>query len=399
MASSRVLGVFPSMYGARLPNGNLMLERRFISGMKAHQEFWDGRMLAVVEPKPGSEVAAARGHLAGLDLEINPKDLEFDIELLSYDSTEVKKQLARCAVALGSLQHQQVHLVDWAKEVNAPFVYCSEYTIKTRLQVIRANGGNPLRQARRAVWALNQERLYHHCVRAADGLQCNGTPTYKAYVRLNKSPMLFYDCRLTDDMLIGDDALEQRIAQSQNQTTLRLVFSGRVNKMKGADQLVEVARLLNAASVPFTLDIFGDGDLTSELKQRIGRYGLSDKVHVKGFVAYAELIPKLATDYDLFLCCHPQGDPSLTYIEMMSQGVPIVGYANEAFAGVLESADIGEAVKTRDNEALCRVIESIARSRHRLPNWSRNGVRFAREHTMLKSYARRGQHLDSLARS
>lgn len=398
MAETRILGVFPSMYGARLPNGNLMLERRFISGMKAHQEFWDGRMLAVVEPKPGAEVAAGRGHLAGLDLEVDPKDLEFDIELVSYASPEVKKHLARCSVALGSLQHQQVHLVDWANEVRAPFVYCSEYTIKTRLQVIRANGGNPLRQLRRAAWALNQERLYFHCVRAADGLQCNGTPTYKAYRRLNKSPMLFYDCRLTDEMLISDAAVEQRIAQSQKQTTLRLVFSGRVNKMKGADQLVEVARLLKDASVPFTLDIFGDGDLTSELRARVEKYGLGQLVQIKGFVAYSELIPKLATDYDLFLCCHPQGDPSLTYLEMMSQGVPIVGYANEAFAGVLESANVGEAVPTRDNKALCQIIARIAKNRSQLPSWSRNGVAFAREHTMLKSYERRGKHLDSVAR-
>lgn len=398
MSAPRILGVFPSMYGAKLPNGNFMLERRFISGMKAHQQFWDGRMLAVVEPKPGALVAAGRGHLAGLDLEVNPKDLEFDLELVSYSSPEVKKHLARCAVALGSLQHQQVHLVDWAMEVGAPFVYCSEYTIKTRLQVIRANGGNPLRQLRRAVWALNQERLYFHCVRTAAGLQCNGTPTFKAYRRLNKSPLLFYDCRLTDDMVISDEAVERRIAQSQNQTTLRLVFSGRVNKMKGADQLVEVAKLLKAAAVPFTLDIFGDGDLTTSLKERIAHYGLGQQVALKGFVAYAELIPKLATDYDLFLCCHPQGDPSLTYLEMMSQGVPIVGYANEAFAGVLESTSVGEAVPTGDNRALCEVIARIARNRSQLPAWSRNGVAFARQHTMLKSYERRGKHLDSLAR-
>jgi glycosyltransferase involved in cell wall biosynthesis len=63
----------------------------------------------------------------------------------------------------------------------------------------------------------------------------------------------------------------------------RLVFVGRLTRLKAPDLLIESLSRLHQEGVDFHLTIAGDGDMRSELLSMITRHGLTQKVTMLGY--------------------------------------------------------------------------------------------------------------------
>lgn len=109
-------------------------------------------------------------------------------------------------------------------------------------------------------------------------------------------------------------------------------------------------------------------------------------------------LPTLRNEVDLFVCPHPQGDPSSTYPEVMSCAVPIAGYANSAFKGVLDNGGGGWAVEPNDCEALSRLVADLARDRRRIADASSKALAFGAAHHFEVTYRARRRQLARLSR-
>lgn len=383
MHSLGTLAVLPNLKASVTDDGRVTLTEKFISGMQSYVDRWPGSVVVLIEPhdRPSDNVD---------NLAVDPDDLSFGVDVTSYESFDLRDKLRSCAVALGGISYRQNHLAELCNEVGVPFVYGTEYTLKTRTQIIRAEERNPLVQARRILWEWNQERQNRAAIRAAAGIQCNGVPTYEAYRDLNENALLFFDTRVTAEMIVETDVLADRLARLASGEPLRIGFSGRLNRMKGADALLDVAGELKRRGVPFELAICGAGALEEELRSRIAREGLSELVELRGVLHFeTELMPFVKRDIDLFVCCHRQGDPSCTYLETMSCGVPVVGYDNEAFVGLLQHVEAGSTVPMDDSTALAAEIERLHRDRADLFDWSRTAREFAARNTFEQAFARR----------
>lgn len=350
---------------------------------------WDGPVVTLLEPSDEETDDLDR-------VEVHPGDLPFAVEILPFDSPRLEEVLARCAVVSAGISSRVNHLPGVCESIGVPLVYVCELSLPTRLQIIDATPNGSLRKVKQSLWAMRQEWRQVEAIRRAAGIQCNGTPTFDGYGSLTPDSLLFFDTRVTADELIGQDALEARLRQRAR--PLRLVFSGRLDRIKGVEHLPVVADALRAAGVPFHLDIFGGGVLEQDLRRNIGRYGLTDRVFLHGPVDFhEELLPLLKEAADLFVCCHRQGDPSCTYLETLGCGVPIVGYGNEALAGILGRISAGKTVRMNDPEALAGVIAEVEEDRERLDRWSRCALSFARSHTFEATVKRRMSHLARVA--
>jgi len=82
----------------------------------------------------------------------------------------------------------------------------------------------------------------------------------------------------------------------------------------------------------------------------------------------------------------------------MSCGVPIVGYANSAFQGVLDYGGGGWSVPVNDRQALARALGSLACDRRRIAEAARKALTFGYDHHFEKTYAARRRHLARLSR-
>ena len=374
-----VLTVIPSLHAARLADGRIGLTRKFVAGSGSYSSRWPGTVRVLLQSGPVGD---------NLDNQSwGPEDLPFEVVL----DGDLRTELARSQVVLASATRDQAHIAAICRELGVPVAYVTEYSLRTRFQIIGTTTPNPLRKLRRAVWEYRTERMVRSAIGLSSGVQCNGTPTFEAYRSINPSPLLFFDTRTSDEALVDDAELEARLAVLDRGEPLQLFFSGRLIQMKGASHLVEVARHLHALGFPFHLTICGDGDLLTAMREK----AIGLPVTFTGTLDFeTELQPLLQRSADLFVCCHLQGDPSCTYLETLSCGVPIIGYDNEAFAGVRAASGTGWEVPMNRPEAMAARIASL--TRYEIAVASRQSLEFARKHTFESTFDARIAHLQSL---
>ncbi|MXQ13739.1 glycosyltransferase [Microvirga makkahensis] len=388
MSNGPRLVVLPTLPVAR-SGDRFILTRKFISGLCEYQRSWPGPVQVVMEPAPDAS--------DNLDnVAVRQEDLPFELTVLPHESLEIAGVLQGAAVAMLAVHYRQTHLAQLCAHLNVPCIYGAEYSLRTRLQIARTNAPGPLRFARQALWLFGEEWRIRRAVAAASGVQCNGIPTYEAYRRINPCTILFFDTRVRTSMLADESALHRRFKDRRRRGELRLVFSGRLIAIKGADDLVVVADALRRSGRPFRLFICGSGTLEPRMRHEVKRRGLDDVVCFKGNLDFEqELLPFIRDEIDLFVCCHRQGDPSCTYLETMACGVPIVGYSNEAFHGVMEASRAGWATPINRPALLAARITAL--SDEDIDSHSLRSLAFAREHTFEKEFERRMEHARDLA--
>lgn len=361
----------------RLPDGRLRLDVKYVEGMRAHQAFWNGPVSAVVWEGAASVPFGA---------DYAPDALGFDLTVLPFGaalpetSADLIAAPADMAEALG---------LAWGP---VPVVFVVEYTIGTRLRIVALDRTRGLfRKGWSALWNLRMEFLRRAAFRRAAGVQCNGYPAFDAYAGMNRHAMLYLDGRMRAEMMATPDEMAVKAAY---RGPLRLVHSGRLEPMKGAQDLAPVARALVAAGMDFTLDVFGTGSLEAELRDMVeelgGRLRLHDPVEFESV-----LVPWMRTNADLFLSCHRQADPSCTYLESLGCGVPVLGYANAMWRRMAQESGGGWAVPMGDRRALSDQITRLAQGRAALREAAQAGLDFARAHDFQSEFTIRMTHLSS----
>jgi colanic acid/amylovoran biosynthesis glycosyltransferase len=354
--------------------------------MKLYRELWDGPVLHLCEPSSGPSY--------NLDnMEIPLSTPEFDTLCASFSDDYLRCVLPPNALVVTSVGEQFNSISKLCKDLRVPCIYVSEYSLRTRYQQISEYQKNPIRGTWQKLRQTQQEYLQRKAIALAEGLQCNGLPTFKAYSSINQNPHLFFDSRTTSDMLVTPEQIQKRCFEHRTRRKLRLTFSGRLTLMKGVDDLLRVAQHLRALLDDlFELSICGDGDYAAKLRADIQKMGLSEVVKLRGNLDFkSELLPFVKEQTDLFVCCHRQGDPSCTYLETMSCGVPIVGYDNEAWRMLSEHSRTGICVKMGEVQKLAEQIARLG-----LSNWiekeAHAALKFAAQHTFEKTFRDRVNH-------
>jgi colanic acid/amylovoran biosynthesis glycosyltransferase len=389
MGHKTTLAVLPALKARITPSGGIVLTQKFVDGMQKYVEYWDGPVAAFMEP--------AHVPTSNLDeIEIDPAKLSFTLEVVPFADPQLGQLLAGHQLVLASVSSRQNHLGALCRSSGVPCVYVAEFSLQTRLQAVRSEVKNPLISLRRQFWEFNQERRYRRAIGLSSGIQCNGTPTFEAYRSINPSPFLYFDTRVSEDMLVTASDLAERAGTAKQGNPLRLLFSGRLIAMKGADDLARVAADLRRLGMSFEMIICGGGALEPQIKADIERHGLGDRVKLAGILDFkTELVPLTKKWADLFVCCHRTGDPSCTYLEVMACGVPIVGYANEAFQGIVRESRAGWLVPMNQPRRVAEKIAELSNDRALLLDTSNRAIEFSRRHTFEQTFKARIEHMQS----
>lgn len=383
----------PSLRAHRGPGGGLILTQKYLDGVDIYADYWPGPVTTLVNLETEAN--------SNMDLvETDPDSLRTGLEVRPKDPDALAERLSRGAVALAHLAPDEAETAALCHKIGLPIVMVSEYAPKTERQIVDAGTRNPLLRFRRKLWISGAERARQTILKEyAAGLQCSGTPTFDLYGPVAPNPFLFFDNRVRALDILDDAALEAKCAGFAQDRPLRLVFGGRLIAMKGVLDLPLIAQALDRLDVPYRMEIYGSGDLEDTLRSQIASGGLTNRVTLHPPVDFnTGWIPYLKEQADIFICCHPQGDPSSTYPEVMSCGVPIVGYDNEAFAGIVRESGTGWAVPIHDTDALATRIAALHTDRSALQAAAWQGRDFARTHSFEATFARRVDHLISVSR-
>jgi len=369
-------------------NGTLVFDRKFYDGIMKYSEFWPGGIRCIMnlslEALPDFGCIRTSSH-----------DCPFDfigLDKQDYLKEEYLKGTIIILAAADSFSYK--NLEPLRVSMGIKLVYIMEYILETRYQIVALEKVNILRKLRRLLYVFNNERSRVKALKSADGLQANGTPAFSQYGMFTPNSLLYFDTRIKSADYITEKFLDDRLNFLLTNHKLRLSFSGRLNKMKGADHLIKVALGLRDKGIDFVFNIFGDGDLKGSMIESIKKYGLGDKVIMRGVLSfYDALLPEIKNNTDIFICCHRQSDPSCTYLETLSCGIPILGYDNKALAGILDLADVGWLVGMGEIDHMVSRIHFLNENRLEIIKKSRNALLFSSEHSFEKTYKQRVNHL------
>lgn len=368
----------------------LRLDVKFVEGMRIQQAHWPSRIRCVLRRGAGS-IPFGRTY--------DRDELPFDLALLD-PTEELGPQHMDGAglVYAGGDDFRCLGLTDHVKP-GQKIVYVIEYTPETRLQILNLDRGRgTISRLKGRVWLMQQERRRQRSFKAASAVQSNGYPAHDLYAPMCRDSLLFLDGRMTPDLFATEAEMAAREAHLATGGPLRLVFSGRLETMKGAQDLIPVARRLAQRGVDFTLDIFGSGSLQAEVAQGIGSLPDPNRVRMHGAVDFeTQLVPFTRTQADLFLGCHPQSDPSCTYIEAMGCGVAVASYDNRMWQRLNGESQAGWDTPLGQPLALADRIAALAQNPAELARRSRNAWAFSRKHGFYEEFRRRMEHLAQVA--
>ena len=386
----RLLIVTPTVGFARDKKG-LWFDRKFVEGMSLYRDYWPGPVAASMKIIPKERLDFGRYY--------TPEELPFTLidEILPDEKGFALLNKANTLLASAD-DHNQFWLAERRSEYSAKLAYVIEYTLETRLDIIRANNLPLAVRSKRSLQNRWTERARVKAIKLADAIQANGRPAFNAYGDNHANGLCYFDCRTPLDMMPTEAFLNAKIATMLEKRPLKLAFSGRWEPMKGVDHLPHMAKALKQRGIDFTLSIFGQGSLAGKLEETIDDLDLADCVELKGNVDFArELSPHLQTKTDLFICCHRQADPSCTYLETLACGIPIVGYRNDAFAGIVDASRAGWDTPMNDIQSLVAKIAHLNQYRSEIAHASKRALTFAHQHSFEETFKKRINQLINLS--
>lgn len=382
------LVIVPQIYCQVVDAERVTLTQKFVDGMARYCALWPGPVKVIVTAN-----GVQSNNLDNVTVRLDA--LPFEVEVSSLERQDLESKFAGAGLVLAGPDYRIPDLIAVCRAAEVPCVNLTELTLTTRMQIARLHTPSRYRLLRKALWELNQERLNYQVIARSAGIQCNGIPTYKAYKRVSRNALLFFDTRTERAMYATEEDMTRRKERLFSGKPLTLLFSGRLIPMKGAEDLIDVASHLKRMGFAFRFLIAGDGSSLEAMRARIAREQLHE-VELLGVLPFGSgLMPLARREADLFVCCHRQGDPSCTYLETLSAGVPIVGFTNEAFRGLLEYAQIGAGAPVGASDELARRIASL--TREQLWDFAQNGLQFASGHDFESTFERRVAHMVNAA--
>lgn len=366
----------------------LRLDVKFVEGMRLHRAHWPGPVRALVW-------LGARTIPFGASYD--PADLDFELVPLSPKQAPDAALLRDVGAVFASADGPSLFaLAPLARAAGARQVWSLEYTLETRLRIAALD---PQRSLPRRVWSmlwnLRVEIARRRVLRAADGVQFNGYPAWDSYHRTVRSPLLYLDNRMRRDRMASPEDTRNRSDRLRSGAPLRLIHSGRLEPMKGAQDLLPVMRAIQAMGITATLDIYGTGSLEDAIRAALPGFG--GRVRLHGAVDFdTELVPASRTAADIFLSCHRQSDPSCTYLEAMGCGLAVAGYDNRMWRRLAAESGGGRIAPMGRVAALAAAIADWDRDRAALIAAQSAALAFAWQHGFEHEFAARMHHLRRL---
>lgn len=134
------------------------------------------------------------------------------------------------------------------------------------------------------------------------------------------------------------------VFRHKESTANRLLFVGRLTRLKGLDVVLRALSRLTGNGQKWTLDVVGDGPQRVELEELSESLGLSERVHFRGARSRGEVEEFMAFASCLVFPSHSEG-MGLVVLEAASMGLPVIASDLEALreiasGGLIPAGDV-----------------------------------------------------------
>lgn len=145
---------------------------------------------------------------------------------------------------------------------------------------------------------------------------------------------------------------------------LRLFSCGRLNRIKGHQDLMQAVRILLDRGRNVILEIAGEDDAggsgyRGELERQIGNLGLEGHVHLLGAIDAGRVVEKLCSAH-IFVLASWNEPLGVAYMEAMSCGVPTIATDSGGVSEMITNGETALLVPPKAPEFLANSIDALA---------------------------------------
>jgi colanic acid/amylovoran biosynthesis glycosyltransferase len=170
---------------------------------------------------------------------------------------------------------------------------------------------------------------------------------------------------------------ERRLDPRTN-APVKLISVGRLVEKKGHTYILQALAKLHRErpDISVTLDIVGDGDRMSTLKNEATELGLADVVSFQGGLPHNQTLG-LLSEAAVFVLPSVTGDDGdmegipVSLMEAMAQGMPVISTFHSGIPELIQNGINGLLVPERDVDALAKAIEEMIKDAPRWPEIGR----------------------------
>lgn len=372
---------------AKVKDGLLYVDRKFLSGMRYYVDAIDAPLTSIHPEAMDDELIMdmTQVPLSDLGFKVVTVNLKNDVSVIDKVVMEhISKSLLVYGHGMG--------IARIARQHNIPFILTLEHDLATKVAVSTNSIDS---KARRFVRTMRSAYEWFFsdvpAMRYAHSLHCNGYPVHAATATYNCNRLLYLDSRMSSDDVISEVELASRLAELQKRP-VRLLYTGRYEPIKGAVDAVKVAVECQRLGLDIEFHCYGQGRLHQEMVSLARTAPHPERISIHAAIPYPELV-KRSREFDIFVSCHVQNDPSCTYIETLGSGLPIVGYENKMLKGVIEQSMAGFFTKLGSPAMVARQIAVLVADKHLLAEMSYKARSFSLKHVFEHEFGLRVEAL------
>jgi colanic acid/amylovoran biosynthesis glycosyltransferase len=373
-----------------LRDGLFVVDRKFHTGMLDYGARIPSRLVTVHPLSANAEAMMDPVEISLSDLPYGVLGLRVSPDQTPDDSSA--KDLARTI-------HDSRVVVGWgygapqlAMKLGRRYIACLEYDLQTQIVAATSFATNPVRKLYKAMRvAAAYWREMVPVMRGAYEIHCNGYPMHEVAQAYNARTLMYLDSRMRSALVIREAVLDARL-KSLRGRRLRLLFSGRFEKMKGALDAVVSARRCLEHGIDLEMHCYGSGSLAERMRREADKS--SGRIVIHDPIPFEDLVQR-SHEADIFVCCHIQSDPSCTYLESMGAGLPVVGYANRMWSAMARASGAGLVVPQDTPDAIAGAVMALQKNPDLLMDMSRRARAFALAHCFEQEFRLRTEAISA----
>ena len=135
--------------------------------------------------------------------------------------------------------------------------------------------------------------------------------------------------------------IRKNAKQLEDNKKIKLIQISRLKEQKNVDKTIKAVDILRKKGLDITLDIVGEGKERENLESLTYSLGLINHIKFHGYITDLNKLQELFSKNNIFVLPSSGETFGLTYIEAMSQGLPIIGIKKTGVSDFFHNGMVG----------------------------------------------------------
>lgn len=240
------------------------------------------------------------------------------------------------------------------------------------------------RYARKDIIKIAQEHNHHNNNQKYIKKLIKSLKSFDYFMPVSRELCNFYNKRIsTTKVVYIPNFIDNVSSKTCNLSSKQLISVGRLDPIKGFDDLIDLFNLFYQKHPDWNLHIVGDGSEKEILQTKINKLGLSKKITLCG-TKYSEELENEYLNSSIYIMTSHSESFGLVLLEAANYGLPLIAFDSAQGANeIIENNKNGFLIKDRNAEEMIAKIDELLNDSSKMQYFSKNSkntaLKFSKE--------------------